>query len=647
MFSRILFVVLLFAVPLSVAATTDSGKIAQVASGEIKEARASWWGFDAEDSTKALQAALDSKVPVLIVDRQAGPWITGPLTMQSDQEIRFEEGVEVTAKQGLFHGKAESLFSASNRKNVKLIGLGNGAVLRMRKADYHTDAYEKSEWRHALAVRSCENVHVENLSLVSSGGDGIYLGVATRGVPCRNVVIRKVICDDNNRQGISVISADKLLIEDCVLKNTWGTPPAAGIDFEPNAPNEQLTDCVMRRCVVENNAGDAIVFYLPNLLQSNKPISVRLEQCVVKSGKRYGFHFITRDTPELTLKGTCDLVDCRFENCEAGGISIVQKAVDGVAVTMKNTEIVHCGNREKSAPVQLVMNEFGEFGGIDFGEIRIRDEVDRLPVFLTDLFDWPKKIRGSLVLERTGQKEAIDDAWFAKYYPNRLKPIPLLKPEPSAFRPEKKNDASVDTPLPTFWARKTGTFWMYAEKGTPLRFALGIRKIGRTEIGRSSAALTGPDGVTKKFTISPENAASFEYTIDSAPADGVYELRVDVGMHAVRMIRCNVPIVLPASPRLGLIASTGRLYLTVPKGAKEFGIRIRGEGAEAVKASVVDPTGKTVWTEDAITSAMQFDRTAEEEKIDGTWQILLERPTGMPFEDYGITILGVPPLLGF
>ena len=34
--------------------------VAKVASGEIREARASWWGFDKDDSTVCLQAAIDS-----------------------------------------------------------------------------------------------------------------------------------------------------------------------------------------------------------------------------------------------------------------------------------------------------------------------------------------------------------------------------------------------------------------------------------------------------------------------------------------------------------------------------------------------------------------------------------------------------------
>lgn len=35
--------------------------VTKVAAGEIKEARASWWGFDPQDSTRFLQAAIDAR----------------------------------------------------------------------------------------------------------------------------------------------------------------------------------------------------------------------------------------------------------------------------------------------------------------------------------------------------------------------------------------------------------------------------------------------------------------------------------------------------------------------------------------------------------------------------------------------------------
>ena len=623
--------------------------VARVVSGELREAKVSWWGFDSEDSTRFLQAAIHSKVPRLIVDQQASSWITGPLFLESDQEIVFEEGVELLAKPGLFHGKTDSLVSASNNKNVKLIGLGRGAVLRMRKSDYHAEPYAKSEWRHGLALRSVENVTVENLAIVSSGGDGIYLGVATRGVPCRNVTIKNVVCDDNNRQGVSVISADKLLLEDCVLKNTWGTPPAAGIDFEPNGPEEQLTDCVMRRCVVENNAADGIVLYLGFLRKSPIPISVRIEDCIVRGNKGVGFHHILHDTRDDQIRGSCEVIGCRLENCEAGGIVINAKCAESSTLTMKETTILHCGKDATStSPIRLKTEEFLDFGGIDLGVVRLTDSYDRPPLVLDDLYAYPRNVRGTLQLRRGDQTETmeINEAWFAREYPNILRRIPLREPAPERFVPLEKANVEVDAPFPPVWQRGQGSYWIYAEKGTPIRFALAVRQIGRVEIGRCAGEWTWPGGETVKFDIPADKLGNFDFVLDEAPATGVYRLSVHVQSHAVQMLRCNQTVVLPALPRLNLIYTTGTFHLHVPVGTEEFGIRVRGDQGEAVKASVVDPSGKIVWTEDNIIGAVQFDRTAQDGPIEGLWQIVLDRPGSGVFEDNQLSILGVPPLLG-
>jgi hypothetical protein len=228
----------------AMAAESNPQAIEEVRSGQRDVAHAAWWGFQPEESTAALQAAIDSGAKKVVIERMPSPWIVDPLRLADDQELHFEPGAEVLAKQGSFRGSADSLFSAAGKKNIKLVG--PGATLRMRRADYDGPDYKHAEWRHVLKFHGCTGITIEGLTLAESGGDGIYLGAGPGGAPCKDVVIRDVICDRNYRQGISVISAENLLIERCVLKGTAGTPPAAGIDFEPNRANERLVNCVMQ-----------------------------------------------------------------------------------------------------------------------------------------------------------------------------------------------------------------------------------------------------------------------------------------------------------------------------------------------------------------------------------------------------------------
>ncbi|HAK94811.1 MAG TPA: hypothetical protein DCM87_07335, partial [Planctomycetes bacterium] len=164
----------------------------------------------------------------------------------------------------------------------------------MRRQDYTQPPYDKAEWRHALSILSCADVRVTGLTLADSGGDGIYLGVAAKGVTNSNVRIEDVVCERNHRQGISVISAENLLIERCILRETAGTAPMAGIDFEPNHPTEKLAACVMRDCTVERNRGVGFDFYLNNLGAASFPVSIRLERCR-SLGNREGVRIGTRN----------------------------------------------------------------------------------------------------------------------------------------------------------------------------------------------------------------------------------------------------------------------------------------------------------------------------------------------------------------
>ena len=236
--------------------------------------KVSSFGFDPDDSTRFLKAAFDSDAQVIIVDKMPTPWVTTPLKGFSNKRVIFEDGVEVVAKKGAFIGTGASLMHFVNCSNVTMSGK---ATLRMRKADYVKPPYVKSEHRHALNFYGCSNITLEGLTVAGSGGDGIYLGQGSG--PCRNIVLREVVCDDNYRQAVSVITVDGLLVERCTFKNTTGTPPAAGIDFEPNRKHQSICNVTMRDSVFENNAGCGIEFHLMHLDAGSPRISVLIENC--------------------------------------------------------------------------------------------------------------------------------------------------------------------------------------------------------------------------------------------------------------------------------------------------------------------------------------------------------------------------------
>ena len=401
---------LLVLLPAAAQIAPDAQKIAAVADGTVTEAKASWWGFDPEDSTASLQAAINSGVPKLIVDEVGGPWIVTPISLASDQEILFEEGVEVLAKRGEFKSRNASLFSASNKENITLSGYG--ATWRMWREDYdNPDLYEKAEWRMCLAIGGCTNVKVLGLTLTESGGDGIYLGAGAGRATNTDIVIKDVTCDRNYRQGISVITAENLLIENTIMRETNGTPPRAGIDFEPNHPEERLVNCVMRDCLSEGNGGYGYILAISPLNASSEPVSLRFENCKAIGNAGAAFGVKTGDTLEGAVDGTVDLVGCVLQSGASACFSVA-KPSERCQVTLTDCSILAA---EDGTPQPAVI-VFGSgrdadhpVGGVEFASCLVRDSVERVPMAYVDrgagipLQD----ITGTLILEKNGERTEV------------------------------------------------------------------------------------------------------------------------------------------------------------------------------------------------------------------------------------------------
>ena len=363
----------------------DPAAVKEVLAGKRKTANAAWWGFDENDATPALQAAIDSGAEKVVVSNVGADWIITPITLAANQEIVLEPGVVVTAKKGSFRGTHDSLFKAADKTNITFRGYG--ATLRMQKQDYMSAHYKKAEWRSALYFDGCSQVEVYGLVIRDTGGDGIYLGNAGEAGVNKNVVIRDVRFVNNYRQGISAISVENLLIENCSFRDTGGTGPAAGIDLESDYPPDRMVNVVIRNCVAENNQGPGFVVSPAKLSAKSKDISVLFEDCYVKSGRSHGFMVsgVKDDGPG----GTIEFRNCHAENTRLHGARILDKSADRARVrfvncTWKNvaTGPLDAGGYAGVPNLPIMIHLRGvswsnKPGGIDFVDCVVHDERSR------------------------------------------------------------------------------------------------------------------------------------------------------------------------------------------------------------------------------------------------------------------------------
>lgn len=627
--------------------------IAEVRAGRLDTALASWWGFDPTDATQSLQAALNSKAKKVVVENLGSPWIVTTIELPSDKEIVFESAVVVEAKRGEFLGKGDCLFVARGRRRLTI--RGENATFRMHKADYHALPYEPAEWRHALSIRGCRDVLIEGLTLSESGGDGIYLGVGADGATNRDITIREVVCDGNNRQGISVITAENLLIENCVFRNTQGTAPEAGIDFEPNRPEERLVNCLLRNCRSENNRGHAYHFYLGFMQRTSTPVSIRLENCTSSGCGRYSTYVGVANRNGLrTVRGLIEYVGCRFDADQGAGVYIRGNEADGCLVRFQGCEIIRRDDEETrlapitiEAPPRLDLDA----GNIVIADCLVRDSLTRRPLgLIASPMTRLRNISGSLTVETPGGKTvfSLDAEQLARWFPQQgiVDRIARFAFDTAAATPLVE-DFTRSGDLAPFRLRRQAAMLVWGEAERSLEIVAKMEPVGRHTPTPGVMSITPPRGETRQLKPAIEgDQITYRFT---PQATGTHRLQWQGDpFTTIRLTRCSAPIAfLGESLGLNLIHPIGRLHFAVPAGVERFAIQVAGAGtAETVKATLRDSSGRVVDEQDNIGPPRVF--VLERSDADSTeiWSITFAAAAQGVLEDVSLRTLGVPPLFG-
>jgi polygalacturonase len=311
-----------------------------------------------------------------MVPNMTKDWIVRPIKLAGDQEPILDDGVAITAKRGEYRGGGDSVFTAQDVSNLTIRGYGaairrqkedyiHGRVLADLKWDRQLGQYPRAEWRMTLSLRGATNVKVYGVTLRDSD------------------------CDNHYRQGISVISVDGLLVENSVFRNTWGTPPSAGVDIEPDTPAERIRDVVFRNCRFEDNYGDGIEIFLAHLKPESGDVSILFDNCRVTSRRGTGIRVtkIAGDGPG----GLVEFRHCTVENTEDYGIKVQDKSARRARVRFVNCAVRNTANNRMFAGawtplwLHLFRPELTtRHGGIDFVNCAIEDDHDRPVIVVED-----------------------------------------------------------------------------------------------------------------------------------------------------------------------------------------------------------------------------------------------------------------------
>lgn len=174
-----------------------------------------------------------------------------------------------------------------NGENIQLHG--SGEIV----GDKHTHTGIQGEWGMGVQLTHCNKVDIYDLTIKDCWGDCIYIGSESTDVRINNCIL-----DHGRRQGISITSAGKVLIENCLISSVGGTAPEYAIDVEPNK-NDTIESVIIRNVKSFGCKGGFLTWG-------------GAENCLINNVELYDCHVIGATKPDYVFN-TTNVV--RIENC--------------------------------------------------------------------------------------------------------------------------------------------------------------------------------------------------------------------------------------------------------------------------------------------------------------------------------------------
>jgi len=349
----------------------------------------------------------------LIIPAEATPWqIAGPAGTGLDvprAAIYLQDGLhmeingDLLAKTGQFLGARDCMIRADKKTAFRLSGTGK---VRMRKAEY------AGEFRHCLNVRGSTDWLVDGaLAFNDSGGDGIFIGPSETDlddlrIQCADYAVKNVVCDNNRRQGISILSAIRALLYGCTLTNSVGTAPQSGLDIEPeydsvNDLPDHITDLRVVNCVGSGSASRNFFVNLSHMGDTSPPATILFHNCRSLNTVRnpWGWNF---SMPTFgPLGGRIDVVNCVARGLLKKALRVQWRVDRGPALNFHNFWSDDCAISLEPAPIELELGTAGGTGRhVWFNNLRISDRFDRALIQKTSIPDPCAEVRGTIQVDR-------------------------------------------------------------------------------------------------------------------------------------------------------------------------------------------------------------------------------------------------------
>jgi len=288
------------------------------------------------DDTAAIQAAIDAVGgtggAVLVPDGTYMVDAAGEASVKLKSDMTLKLSDRATLKAIPTGAEIYAVLTMSGVSNVWVIG---GTLEGER--DRHKG--ESGEWGMGISiVKDAKHITISGLTSKKMWGDGFYVQEAG------DVRFCAVTADANRRQGLSIIEADGLLVLNSVFKNTHGTRPSAGIDFEPDEASQEISNVHIEGSKFLDNAGAGI------LVSGKKARISKIE--MTRNLFRNNRPFVVENAPGIA-SAICGNRQTSLQTDLSGGFNAYAEPIEIVALQNDCGEtdfVVDRGKRKKKRP---------------------------------------------------------------------------------------------------------------------------------------------------------------------------------------------------------------------------------------------------------------------------------------------------------
>lgn len=277
------------------------------------------------DDTDAIKSALEyaighgcelrfaEKTYIVTPKYQARDYIEYPSGTYFSFLINANESVVIdlnnaTLKIGLNDKNAITIFYGYFADSVII---KNGTLIGDRyNESYGTGSYYDSS--KLITMFDCTNIHIENVTMKESKGDGIGFDGIENGqsssIPFRDVyannTMRDCIMEDCQRDGITIVKGRGMFFSNCLMRDLGPLSPGAGVDIEPYYGNGSVFDLTFDNCFARNAIGGG--FFVQNC---DNVIVTNCDLQSLMAREAYGFRFHNNNLGDLSVKSGTGVID--------------------------------------------------------------------------------------------------------------------------------------------------------------------------------------------------------------------------------------------------------------------------------------------------------------------------------------------------